>query len=48
MVGLETYDTDEPAPLAWAERQELRRQGYLTSAQMDIVGQHMRRGIVEI
>ena len=48
MAGLESYEEDAPAPLSWRERQEMRRQGYLTEAQMDRWAQIVKRGVVEM
>ena len=48
MAGLETYGEDAPAPDTWMQRQELRRQGYLTEAQLNRWAQILRRGVVEL
>jgi len=48
MAGLENYGEEVLAPDTWMQRQELRRQGYLTPAQLDRWAQIVRRGVVEL
>ena len=47
-AGLEDYDDEAPGTISLSQRQELRRQGYLTEAQLDRWAHIMRRGVVEL
>ena len=47
-AGLEDYDDDAPGTLSQRERQELRRQGFLSETQLDRWAQVVKRGVTEI